>query len=192
MSTNFKAAVACLLLAIAVLAGRLSNLPAEDAGNAPSEHGPPVQHSARPVLGPVVAVGEAETEMQFLARVDTGASTCSLHTAEKKVVDGSDLMKENVGKRVRFRIENRQGKSRWLERIIASVRKIRTSEGEETRYLVPMTLTCEDVEREVLVTLNDRSRMKYSMLLGRNFLAGTFLVDVTEVKDEPELVVNGL
>jgi hypothetical protein len=31
----------------------------------------------------------------------------------------------------------------------------------------------------VLVTLNDREKMKYPMLLGRNFLADDFLVNVS-------------
>ncbi len=193
MSINFKAAAGLFsLLALAVVAGRLSNMPAEGTLMAQSEYVESAQDSVRRVLGPVVTVGEAETAMQFLARVDTGAKTCSLHSAEKKVVDGSDFMEDNVGKKVRFRIENRQGESQWLERVIAKVRKIRTSEGEETRYLVPMTFTCAGVEREVLVSLNDRSRMSYSMLLGRNFLAGAFVVDVAEREDAPELVVKGL
>ncbi|MGI9429719.1 MAG: ATP-dependent zinc protease family protein, partial [Bythopirellula sp.] len=132
------------------------------------------------VLGPVARVDEAETALQFLARVDTGARTCSLHTSEKQVLNGAEFMEDNLGKTVRFRIENRQGESQWVERTIAEVREIRTSEGEEMRYLVPMALTVDGVEREVLVSLNDRSRMSYTMLLGRNFLDGEFLVDVSE------------
>ncbi len=181
-------AVLLLLLAIAVVSGKQTQVPAKGTLMAQSENDSPT----RGVLGAVVAVGEAETEMQFLARVDTGARTCSLHTIEKKVIDGSKFMEDNVGKLLRFRIENHHGVSKWVERIIAEVRRIRTSEGEETRYLVPMALTCNNVEREVLVSLNDRSQMSYPMLLGRNFLAGTFVVDVSGAEDDPELMVNGL
>jgi hypothetical protein len=131
------------------------------------------------VLGAVAAVAEDESGIQFVARVDTGARTCSLHTAEKQVAHGSPYMEENLGKIVRFRVENNRGQTEWIERPIVEVRKIRTSEGEETRYLVPMLLTCNQVEREVLVSLNDRSEMTYTMLLGRNFLEGQFVVDVT-------------
>ncbi|MGI9428772.1 MAG: RimK/LysX family protein, partial [Bythopirellula sp.] len=55
---------------------------------------------------------------------------------------------------------------------------IKTSEREETRYKVPVTLNCLDVKKRVLVSLNDRSHMTYPMLLGRNFLQGDFVVDV--------------
>lgn len=189
MKINVKVIAGLLLfLAIAVVSGRLARVSIEGTLMAQNKNG----SSARRVLGPVVAVDEEETEIQFLARVDTGAKTCSLHTVEKKVIDGSQFMEDNVGKLLRFRIENRQGVSKWLERIIAEVRKIRTSEGEETRYLVPLALKCNNVEREVLVSLNDRSRMSYPMLLGRNFLAGAFVVDVAREGDEPVLLENGL
>jgi hypothetical protein len=35
------------------------------------------------------------------------------------------------------------------------------------------------VEKKVLVTLNDREKMKYPLLLGRNFLRNDFLVNVS-------------
>ncbi len=189
MNFHFKTiAGLLLLLAMMVLAGKRTGVPVASPLIAQSDR----ESSAKRVLGPVVAVSEAETAMRFLARVDTGARTCSLHTSEKKVIEGGEFMEDNVGKTVRFRVENRQGESQWLERRIAEVRLITTSEGEETRYLVPMAFTCAGVDREVLVSLNDRSRMSYSMLLGRNFLAGDFVVDVTGADDVPELLASGL
>ncbi len=192
MDTNIKAVVGLiLLLAMSTLGGLLTSVPVENASLATSKTKAP----AKRVLGSVVTVGEAEIDMLFLARVDTGAQTCSLHTAEKVVLNGSRFMEDNIGKTIRFRIENRQSESQWLERPIAEVRLITTSEGEETRYLVPMTLTCAGVEREVLVSLNDRSRMSFSMLLGRNFLAGEFVVDVSradETSGTSKLLTSGL
>lgn len=189
MELNAKAVLGLLLiLAIAVLGGKLTSVPIESASLAHSEPGAVARH----VLGPVAKVGEEETEMQFLARVDTGANTCSLHAAEKKVIDGSQFMVENLGKTIRFRTENRRGESHWLQRTIVEVRKIRTSEGEETRYLVPMTLKCDSVKREVLVSLNDRSQMSYTMLLGRNFLSGEFVVDVAGPDESVELLASEL
>lgn len=146
--------------------------------------------AGRRLVGPVAKVAEAESEMQFIARVDTGAKTCSLHAAEKKIEGASKYMEDNLGKIVRFRIENRRGESQWLERPIAEVREIRTSEGEEMRYLVPMQLACQGVQREVLVSLNDRSQMNYTMLLGRNFLAGEFVVDVTVAEGAQKLLAR--
>jgi hypothetical protein len=134
--------------------------------------------SRKPVLGPTTLVAETESGFAFAARVDTGAKSCSIHAEDIDVVDGSPRMEENVGKLVRFRINNPDGKPAWLERSIAEVAFVKNSDCSEWRYKVPLTLRCEGKEREVLVSLNDRSEMRYSALIGRNFLAGTFLVEV--------------
>ncbi len=189
MNLHLKSALSLLsLLAVVTFAGKFLGISPVETLMASSER----NVAGRRVLGPVATVVESESNMQFIARVDTGAKTCSLHTSEKEIAGGSKFMEDNLGKTIRFRIENRRGESQWLERPIAEVREIRTSEGEETRYLVPMQFTCKGVEREVLVSLNDRSRMTYAMLLGRNFLAGEFVVDVTGADDTPELLARGL
>ncbi len=189
MNSYLQSAVGLLLLlAMVLVGGKLLSLPVASTRMARSKS----DNASLPALGPVATISEAETKMQFLARVDTGARTCSLHTAEKQVLDSSEFMAHNVGKTIRFRIENRQGESQWIERPIVEVRVITTSEGEEMRYLVPMLLTVDNTQRKVLVSLNDRSRMSYSMLLGRNFLAGHFIVDVTGADDTPELLANRL
>ncbi len=188
MNSYLKPAVGLLfLLTVAGLSGTRTTTPIKSMLFAQSK----VASPARQVLGPVATVSEEETTMRFLARVDTGAQTCSLHAAERRVLSGSEYMEENLGKTIRFRVENRDGESQWLERTIAEVREIRTSEGEEMRYLVPMTFTCKGTQRKVLVSLNDRSRMTYTMLLGRNYLAGQFVVDVTIADNSPELLAHG-
>lgn len=189
MNINFKAVFGLLVLLIAIgMGGKYTSVPIEGAARAQGE----LEPASKRVLGPVVTVSEDESDIQFLARVDTGAKTCSLHTTEKQVLEGGQYMEENVGKTIRFRLDNRQGSLQWIERKIAEVRKIRTSEGEEMRYLVPMTLIVDGVQREVLTSLNDRSRMTYTLLLGRNFLKGRFLVDVTAADEKMDLLASGL
>jgi hypothetical protein len=132
------------------------------------------------LIGPVASVTETGSGLVFKARVDTGAGHCSLHVEEWEIDDAEAAMIANVGKAIRFRLVNRQGESQWLTRQIADVDLVRTSEGEEMRYLVLLSLSYQGVEREVLVSLNDRSRMSYAMLLGRNYLAGEFAVHVSQ------------
>ena len=56
--------------------------------------------------------------------------------------------------------------------------RVKTSEGSELRYIVPITITWKDNTSTLLVSLNDRSQMRYRLLLGRNWLRGDYIVDV--------------
>ncbi len=130
------------------------------------------------VIGATATVEEVKTDLLFKARVDTGATTSSLNVEDYVIEDKAEEMVDNVGKKIRFRIKNHEGESEWLESKIAKVSVVKTSVDQEERYKVRLTLRLHEVKKRVLVTLNDRSHMKYPMLLGRNFLRGDFIVDV--------------
>jgi len=130
------------------------------------------------VIGPTATVSEVKTDMHFRARVDTGATSSSMHVEEYEIEAEAAEMADNVGKNIRFRIRNHDGESEWLESKIAEVTVVKTSVDQQERYKVRLTLRLHEVKKRVLVTLNDRSHMKYPMLLGRNFLKGDFIVDV--------------
>jgi|GEM_PF-635632 len=135
------------------------------------------------VIGATATVEEVKSDLLFKARVDTGATTSSLHVEDYVIEDEAKEMVDNVGKKIRFRIRNHDGKSEWLESKIAEVSVVKTSVDREERYKVRLTLRLHEVQKRVLVTLNDRSHMKYPMLLGRNFLRGAFIVDVDSKKN---------
>lgn len=129
-------------------------------------------------IGPVTTITEVSSGLPFPARVDTGATTCSIHYEEMEIVDASEDPAENVGKQVRVLIQNTDGKKEWVTTKIVEHVTVRTSTDDEQRYKVPLKLRWQDVEKKVLVTLKDREKMKYPLLLGRNFLRGDFVVDV--------------
>ena len=138
----------------------------------------PEQPPPKQVIGPTTEVLALDGKLTFAARVDTGAATTSVHVDKVVIEDESPKKSENVGKTVRFLIGNHNGQQEWVVRKIADVGVVKTSERQEERYKVKMTLKCNDVKKQVSVTLNDRSNMQYPLLLGRNFLQNDFLVDV--------------
>jgi hypothetical protein len=137
-------------------------------------------------IGATAVVTEMSTGLPFPARVDTGATSCSIHCAKMVIDDAAEEPKANVGKPIRFLVENHAGEQQWIEGKIAECVRVRTSEDTDDRYKVRMKLRWQDFEKKVLVTLNDREHMKYPLLLGRNFLSGDFIVDVDYDGDADE------
>jgi hypothetical protein len=129
-------------------------------------------------LGGVETVTEANSGLPFAARVDTGARTCSIHYEAIKIENESKDPLQNLGKKVRILVKNRKGQSKWVEAKIAEYVVVRTSERSSGRYKVRLPLVCQNVQKEVLVTLNNRQHMRYPLLIGRNFLREDFVVAV--------------
>jgi hypothetical protein len=131
------------------------------------------------LIGATTTITEVTTGLPFAARVDTGATTCSIHCEAVEIKDADENPKENIGKSIRFLVKNKEGNSEWVETKIVDHVTVRTSAKEHDRYKVNLKLRWEDIEKKVSVTLNDRQHMKYPLLLGRNFLRDDFLVNVS-------------
>jgi len=147
--------------------------------------------SAKPAqrtIGATATLTELNSGFAFPARIDTGAETCSLHVEKIEIQDKTARRTKNVGKSVRFLLKGSDGKTQWVEGIVADAVRVKSSSlksGDvDHRYKVRLTLQWKDVRKEVLVTLNDRTSMEYPLLIGRNFLQGDFLVDVDLDKDQ--------
>ena len=108
-------------------------------------------------------------------RVDTGAKTSSLHVddIEKERKCGKLGASFNihpdiydVNKIVRC----------WAP--IVDVRQIKSSNGNsEQRLVIKTKIKLGEIEKEIEVTLTDRSEMSYLMLLGRQGMGTDFFVD---------------
>jgi hypothetical protein len=132
------------------------------------------------VIGATTVVTEVTTGVPLPARVDTGATSCSIHCEAMEIEDANPDPRQNIGKPIRFLVKYGDREGKWVESKIVDHVVIRTSERDDERYKVKLRLRWEDVEKKVVATLNDRQKMKYPMLLGRNFLRDDFLVNVGE------------
>jgi hypothetical protein len=105
-------------------------------------------------------------------KIDTGARTSALHVSN---------IREVAGGRVRFDVRlHRRNVDRTVH-VEAKIRRrgrVKPSSGDaQTRIFVVTTLLIGTVEREVEVSLVDREKMIFRMLIGRSALGRGVLVD---------------
>jgi hypothetical protein len=138
-----------------------------------------VDVSDKKVIGSVAPISILETDMMFKTRIDTGAVENSLHAVDLHVENGVKDMDKNVGKILSFTTENEKGETQRVHAMIVETSLIRNAQGSEVRYMVELTVGEKGQEYKVKVNLRDRSKMSYKLLIGRNWLQGHYLVDVS-------------
>ncbi|USH04265.1 ATP-dependent zinc protease [Grimontia kaedaensis] len=118
------------------------------------------------------------------ARVDTGATTSSISAIDIKEFE------RNGEEWVSFRLALDEKESDLIELpVVRTVRIIQSStEGYDRRYVVEMPITIGDVTESTEFTLRDRHHLNFPVLLGRTYLKGTAVVDVSRqyVQPKPE------
>ena len=127
------------------------------------------------MLGSVEWVSVQDEGVRARARIDTGATTSSMHAEQLREF-------ERDGKPwLRFSFDpGSEGESVELVRQVERRVRIKRNDGSsQRRYVVKMVLTVGDITENVEVTLNDRSDFEYPILIGRNFLTDNALVDVS-------------
>ncbi|GIU52693.1 MULTISPECIES: putative ATP-dependent zinc protease [Shewanella] len=135
------------------------------------------------VLGQTEMMSVSANGIVFEARMDTGAVNSSLHALDIKVEGGSaKKMKDNIGKNVSFTTFNEKGDKETVTAEIIGTSTVSNSQGTETRYAVKLPITFGDSTRKVKVNLKNRTTMDYKLLIGRNWLKGKYVVDVSEKK----------
>jgi hypothetical protein len=141
---------------------------------------------AKHTIGATAQIVEKSWGVVIPARVDTGAHTCSIDAERVEIADEAEDKRQNIGKRIRFLMRDGDEKSDWIETTIVRCATVTTADGKESlRYEVRLTLECQRVRKEVLVTLNDRADLDFPMLVGRNFLLDDFVVDVSRNQSDP-------
>jgi hypothetical protein len=100
------------------------------------------------------------------ARIDTGAATSSLDARELKVYD-------NIAE---FKLPKKYG-DLHLQLPVVGWKTIRSAESRERRPVVEMELCVGPKRLRIHVNLNDRSMVKYPLILGRTALKENFVVD---------------
>lgn len=130
--------------------------------------------------GEKIVVGEVEDVIllpwgiKLPARIDTGAAISSLDAQNLNVKDGF----------AEFRLPQRYGGMK-LRLPIVDWLTIRSSEASEERPIVEVELCIGSKRVRTKVNLNDRSTVRYPLLIGRNTLKENFIVDCMQERCSP-------
>lgn len=125
------------------------------------------------LIGRVEWVGLPDIKIKLKARIDTGAKTTSMHAVNiEEVEQRGDLF-------VKFQTVDADGKVVEMVRKVGTTQRVSNTSGfVSRRYVIKEKIKMGSIEREILINLNDRSKMEYKFLIGRNVLLGRFIVDV--------------
>lgn len=125
------------------------------------------------LIGRVEWVELPELKIKQEARIDSGAKTTSMHAVNiEEVEQRGELF-------VKFQTVNSEGKVVEVVRKVDTTQKVSNTAGTVSRrYVIKEKIKIGNIEREVLINLNDRTKMDYKFLVGRNLLLGRFIVDV--------------
>lgn len=127
------------------------------------------------IIGRIEYVDVMSISMRKKARIDTGAETTS--------IDASDIVEfERDGKKwVQFTVTDRSTDviSEIKAPVVRNVRIKQHGVDNVRRQVVELELRMGSLRERVEVTLADREKFDYPILIGRNFLRGRAVVDVS-------------
>lgn len=113
------------------------------------------------------------------AKIDTGAFGCSIHCSEMEIVERDGQKMVRIVPLQRKKEQNNR-ESFYFQLIEKKV--VKSSIGKkEVRPVIKLKVGIFGEWRDVEFSLTDRSNMKYPILLGREFLRGKYLVDVSKI-----------
>jgi len=127
------------------------------------------------IVGRVESISILDLELFDLdAKVDTGADSNALH-CDNIEIDGEyvsfhlldEVHPAYHDKKMRFPIYK--------------IKRVKSSNGQlQNRPSIKVDVEFFGKKYKAVISLTDRSDMKYPMLIGRKFLSGKFLVDVSQ------------
>jgi len=122
------------------------------------------------------------------AKTDTGAWSNTLHAIDVKIDNNKNT------EFVNFRLKEN---GRIIKKKIQRWRNVRDTSGKETlRPVIRTKLEISGRDYQVEICLQDRSKMKHRLILGRNFLRNGFIVNPsreymhTMIRTMPRIVID--
>lgn len=138
-----------------------------------------MQKSEKKIIGRIEKIDLPNLSLFNLdAKIDTGAYTSSLHCheIERFVREGQNWVKFYV-----LDPDHPEYEEKTYESTIHKIKKVKSSNGQiEERVIIKQKTQFQKYKRTIELSLTNRSEMKYPVLIGRKFLTGSFIVDVSK------------
>ena len=128
-----------------------------------------------PIVGAIEWVRIEPAGLLLESRIDTGAVTTSVHADNIQLV-------EKEGKRyVRFVLTDPNSDEKVEQELRLRRRVLIKQSGlpDTRRYVVRMWVTLGETRSRIDVNLSDRTGFEYPLLISRNFLTDSMIVDVS-------------
>lgn len=131
--------------------------------------------SDKRIVGSIESISLPELELYDIdVKVDTGAENCAMHADIISVTVTTVTFQFLDGVHPSY-----NGKIFTLP--ISRIGHVRSSNGrKKKRYFIKTVLEIFGKNYKTEISIADRSKMKYPMLLGKQFLKNKFLVDVSK------------
>ncbi|WP_428743427.1 ATP-dependent zinc protease family protein [Tenacibaculum sp.] len=108
------------------------------------------------------------------AKIDTGAYTSAIHCKHIKEKDG-------VLEFILLCPKTEKYNNKLLQTTKYQLKSIRSSNGKkQKRYVVSTSVVFYGKKYKIKLSLSDRGKMNYPVLIGRKFLTKKFIVDVSQ------------
>lgn len=140
-----------------------------------------MESASLPVIGRIVDVQFPEWEGVWMrAKVDTGATICSIHAEDIREEKHDDI------RTLLFSLTEGSDVPGGVPRTIHCqsteyvTKKIKSALGMERRFCVTAVLSINGKEYRAICGLSDRTDMKLPMLIGLKLIQGNFLVDLQQ------------
>jgi hypothetical protein len=139
--------------------------------------------SDKNVLGWLEHVAIMDLDIELDAKLDTGATTSSIHAEILDKPKRKDFDDDDAGREIIFKVINEDGDERTIETEVVRWAAIKTKKGGVIyRPVVELDFCLAGVRVEDEVTLADRAHFNYETLIGRNMLeSAEIVVDSSEI-----------
>lgn len=115
------------------------------------------------------------------AKADTGAKSSAIHAEEYEIIRHPSTPERLINEELRMKLKagtSTNPKFVWVKAPIVDYRNVKNSGGKiEERPFIETQIEIAGRSYPIVLSVTNRELMKFPVLLGRNFMAGKFLVD---------------